>query len=409
MIHVCFALCDKTGHYSKFTGTAMCSLFENTLTPSQLITVHILHDNTLTNDNLDKFCYLAGRYNQIVKFYNVDKLCRDKLTEYVNLFPAIKDSRVSVAAIYRILIPQLFSEDVDKVIYLDSDVIINLDIKELWDVELDDKILAATPEVEIVKSFSDLLSKYIINAGLVAMEDYFNSGVLVINLKRLRQSEELIINGLKWRNEHVQCECFDQDVLNYLFSKDYVHLPEKFGLFISKARVLNNVHYAIYHYIRNTLSLNLNDSFNRLWFNYFTKTPWFNISVISNFCKNVNNFREQRRNILINLSVAISGKTRAFVVDENEDVNWLEKTYSIRDEEDIVIVDKDEEDSLHKLIEFMNADRAKKIFFIKVSNTFIDSLKAAGFVEGKDFFNHYDLFSPGLFSKVDISSLIQLI
>ena len=33
----------------------------------------------------------------------------------------------------------------------------------------------------------------------------------------------------------------------------------------------------------------MNDPFNRLWFNYFTKTPWFDTSVISNFCKNVDN------------------------------------------------------------------------------------------------------------------------
>ncbi|MBR6711851.1 MAG: hypothetical protein IKI76_02505 [Selenomonadaceae bacterium] len=33
MIHVCFALYDKAGHYSKFTGTAMLSLFENHTPP----------------------------------------------------------------------------------------------------------------------------------------------------------------------------------------------------------------------------------------------------------------------------------------------------------------------------------------------------------------------------------------
>ncbi len=33
MIHVCLALYDKTGHYSKFLGTTMLSLFENKDTP----------------------------------------------------------------------------------------------------------------------------------------------------------------------------------------------------------------------------------------------------------------------------------------------------------------------------------------------------------------------------------------
>lgn len=35
MIHICFSLHDKTGSYSKFTGTAMLSLFENMTTPSR--------------------------------------------------------------------------------------------------------------------------------------------------------------------------------------------------------------------------------------------------------------------------------------------------------------------------------------------------------------------------------------
>ena len=47
MIHICFSLHDETGRYSKFTGTAICSIFENTFLPPNSITVHILHDNTL--------------------------------------------------------------------------------------------------------------------------------------------------------------------------------------------------------------------------------------------------------------------------------------------------------------------------------------------------------------------------
>ena len=81
MIHVCFALNDATGRYSKFTGTSMLSLFGNIipLSQSSSVTVHILHDNTLTNDNREKFIYLAGQYNQFVKFYNLEELCAEKV------------------------------------------------------------------------------------------------------------------------------------------------------------------------------------------------------------------------------------------------------------------------------------------------------------------------------------------
>ncbi|MBR1805528.1 MAG: hypothetical protein IJ774_03970, partial [Selenomonadaceae bacterium] len=84
----------------------------------------------MTQDNRDKFIYVAGRYGQVIKFYNVDKLCADKLDEMVQLVPYVKNSRVSVGAFFRLLIPQLMP-DVDKVIYLDSDLIVNMDIAEL--------------------------------------------------------------------------------------------------------------------------------------------------------------------------------------------------------------------------------------------------------------------------------------
>lgn len=52
MIHVAYG----TGNlYAKFAGTSMLSIFENTTSD---VTVHILHDNTLTNDNRDKFSWM---------------------------------------------------------------------------------------------------------------------------------------------------------------------------------------------------------------------------------------------------------------------------------------------------------------------------------------------------------------
>lgn len=47
MIHVCFSLHDKTGAYSKFTGTAMLSIFENINTPPQFQFVFIFCTTTL--------------------------------------------------------------------------------------------------------------------------------------------------------------------------------------------------------------------------------------------------------------------------------------------------------------------------------------------------------------------------
>ena len=79
MIHVCYGLHDRDGHYSKFTGTSMLSIFENTSAPKHSITVHILHDSTLSQSNHDKFVEIAERYEQNVEFFNVEIFCMDKI------------------------------------------------------------------------------------------------------------------------------------------------------------------------------------------------------------------------------------------------------------------------------------------------------------------------------------------
>ena len=405
MIHVCFGLYDKTGQYSKFTGTAMLSLFENT---NSNVTVHILHDNTLTDDNRDKFSYVAGQYNQTVKFYNVDELCADKLKEYVNLLPVIRDSRVTVAGFYRLLIPQLFSSAPKKMIYLDSDVIVNLDISELWQIELQDKALAAVNEIETSYNPPEIALKYLVTSGLVAHEDYFCSGVLVMNLKKLCRAEEQIINGLKWRNAHPQCKNFDQDVLNYAFTKDYLKLESKFDNFVSRARKLNKMRPSIYHYVGSTLQADINDPFNRLWFDYFGKTPWFDVTVIKRMNECIDNLSrelgQKRRNSLIKFSAVLSGKSRVFVVKGTNDIDWLKKTYSVRADEEFFVFESDE--SLPRLIEEMETSRDKKLFLIRVAEL-INPLKEAGFVEEQDFFNHYVLFSANLLSKKDFYALLK--
>ena len=77
MIDICYGLYDRNGRYSKFVGTSMVSIFENT---SEKITIHILHDNTLTEDNLsylnEHFQYIfgAGGFTQYCQYFKSSNL-----------------------------------------------------------------------------------------------------------------------------------------------------------------------------------------------------------------------------------------------------------------------------------------------------------------------------------------------
>ncbi len=393
MIHVCFGLYDKTGRYSKFTGTTMCSLFENATPPPTSITVHILHDNTLTQDNRDKFIYLTGRYGQAVKFYNVDELCADRIAEINILIPSAKTSQLSIAALYRLLIPQIISADIEKVIYLDSDIIVNLDITELWQIELNDKSIAAVAEAE-----NDPLDyprnakvNYLVKNNLVSYNDYFNSGVLLINLNSWRNEEELISDGIKYLSEHPQLIYLDQEVLNYIYSKSYLKLPAKFNALVRSERFVEKTPQArkkIYHYNNSNggqgIALNLSDNLNRLWIKYFMKTPWFDEDSIGRLYEGVEQMHGGLKSSMLNLSAMMSGKTRAFFVTP-QDVDMIKKAFSVQTNEDIILAENQE--SIKKLIKAMKRSQGKKIFFITMLIFPYNVLINEGFVFGKDFLN----------------------
>ncbi|MBQ4404624.1 MAG: hypothetical protein II857_09470 [Selenomonadaceae bacterium] len=349
----------------------------------------------MTSDNRDKFSYVAGQFNQLVKFYNVEALHADKINEFWRLIPAIKTAWSTIGTFFKLLIPEVIPADVDKVIYLDSDMLVNLDIQELWKINLDDKPLAAVLEME-ANAFNykthDAAQKYLLTAGFVKYEEYFNAGLLLMNLKYLRQAEELIMSGVKWRGEHPQCNCFDQDIWNYLFSKNYFRLPEKFDRFICNERSQGRIEIqnAIYHCTNPTLGLNVNEPFNRLWLKYFMKTPWFDEETIGRLYAGVQKMHIELKQSLVNLSAMMSGKTRAFFTPPR-DVDGLKKFFLIRDDEEIILAEN--QASLQKLLDAMNASRGKKVFFIMLPAFPFQALIQAGFVPNSDFVNGLEFLS----------------
>ncbi|MBR4152461.1 MAG: hypothetical protein IKT98_05825 [Selenomonadaceae bacterium] len=363
----------------------------------------------MTSNNRDKFIYLAGQYNQLVNFYNVEKLCPDKISEVKQLFPTAEKTRFTIAMFYRFFIPRVLPSSIERAIYLDSDTIVNLDISELWKTNLDNKPLGAIAELYIEKDpLTAASKKYLIRNNLVAYEDYFNSGVLLMDLDYFRQNEDLLLNGLKFLSLHPEMGSPDQDVLNYLFSKNYVKLSEKFDVFIDKARINPQIRPAIYHYFDDTLQLNMDDPFNRLWMDYFIKTPWFDSNALGNIYKTIKKFNRAREDSLIPFSVSLSeataGKARVIVVNKKSNKDWIKKTYALKEDEGIFTYE--DENSIQELIDEMNDSRDKKIFFIRQTGL-IESLKKAGFVEGKDFIYHWTFFCPHLITNKDIFTIIK--
>ena len=410
MIHICFGLYDKTGRYSKFTGTTMLSVFENSNTPPRSTTVHILHDNTLTSDNREKFLQLAARYGQAVNFYNVDELCRNELEKFSRRNPLMKSSWLTIGAFYKFLIMYVLPKKIEKVIYLDADIVVNLDIAELWQFNLGARPLGAVPVYLQDKNEADGLGRVLndfdlVRFGFVRAEDYFNSGVLVMNLKRLRGEEEKILDGMKFRGEHPEFWMFDQCIWNYCFSTEYLKLPLKFNREVIKVREQDGgrVEKKIYHFTSTnsvwSFGLDTRDALNRLWLDYFIKTPWFDSETFGRIHDVIQNLYAIRKNYMRTLSTALPGKERAFIIHEKglKEINVLVENFSVRSDEEIIVVPDGM--PLQKLIDVMNKSRGKKIFFAVIPNFPFHLLEGAGFILGKNIFNGYDFLSGCDFYK----------
>ncbi|MBR0061416.1 MAG: hypothetical protein IJP68_08040 [Selenomonadaceae bacterium] len=379
MIQICFGLHDADGRYSKFVGTTMVSIFENTASP---VTINILHDDTLTDDNREKFIQLTEHYNQHVEFHNVDELCPDELNFLREKLLDKINSRFSIGMFYRLLAKKIFGTG--KMIYLDADIIVNLDIAELWQQNLQGYPIAAVIELLAISGFM-ITDKFLLNKGIVQLENYFCSGVILFDLDKF--DDNFFRDGVQFLIDNPECESPDQDILNAFFSENYFKLAQKFDAFVSGERNAKvPVEKKIYHYAGWKIGLDLNDGYNRLWFEYFARTPWFNIDIIDRlgeqFCKqhdiDINNGQ-----FMMQISTE---HNRAFFLSPG-DVPTIKMLFNIQDDEPII--EARGKDSLNELLIKMDELRGQKIWFISHSDwlTMEKVLTYLGFKANEDFMN----------------------
>ena len=223
MIHVCYAVSDKKGTYTKYVGASMCSIFENT---REWVTVHFMHDYTLSTDNRRYLMQLVRSYGQQIVFYDFEKLFQKRFKDFEKNNEWMKQylkPGVSQATWYRLVMGDALAR-VDRVIYLDGDTIVNMDIADLWAEETGDNGLAAVPDTVIQEGHFSILVK----KGLYPEKRYFNAGVLLLDLDKYRKEKNLLERGAKFLKEKEVVDYLDQDILNHFFGKDFRILPETF-------------------------------------------------------------------------------------------------------------------------------------------------------------------------------------
>jgi len=206
--------CSSDDNYVQHCMAMLCSVYHNNKTHE--VYTHLLH-NGLSSDSISLFKSLNERYNNTIQFYCID----DAAVKDAKLK---KDSPVTIATYYRLLLPDLLSESIDRILYLDCDVIVRKDISELFtDIDMSGYGVAA------VKDSLPWNTKHRFVMGLSLNEASFCAGVMLINLQYWRDhdcKQQLMDFSTKESDEVFFA---DQDALNFVFRKHWYQLPYQYG------------------------------------------------------------------------------------------------------------------------------------------------------------------------------------
>ncbi|MDB5023995.1 MAG: glycosyl hydrolase [Mucilaginibacter sp.] len=191
---------DKS--YVQHFTTALISVVENNKNID--LSVFVIHD-------IDDISLLD---NVISFFYQEYKLKISLLSLEGSLFKSYPITHhVSKATYFRLLIADIIPKNIDKAIFLDSDLIVTGSLEELISLDLKNNYLLAINEPNFVGM--DVLNKI----GIPA-KTYFNAGVMILNLKAWRENnvtQDLVLTAKKYMDKLIW---WDQDVLNiYFFNK----------------------------------------------------------------------------------------------------------------------------------------------------------------------------------------------
>jgi lipopolysaccharide biosynthesis glycosyltransferase len=166
VIHIA---CISEGGYLRHTAATLHSALLHT--QPLRCAVHILHERPVAPDERDRLAaVVAGQHGELHWLRVAPDVARG--------FP---DGGFPRAVWFRVLLPELLPA-LDRVLYLDSDLIVRTSLAPLWQTDLGTRLLGA-----VTNPLYPFQPPYPQQAlGIAQPQDYFNSGVLLLNLAQMR-------------------------------------------------------------------------------------------------------------------------------------------------------------------------------------------------------------------------------
>ena len=207
-------LVQSSDFYAPFAGVMLTSLFENNQDITQ-ITIYLMTFN-MSDKNRSRFQILAEQYHRELKFIDTKEI--DSFLEKHH----VSRHRGAYTTYYKIFALSAIKDDIDRLIYLDSDMVVTGSLSELMNYDLSNNPLGMCIDV--------LTSKY---KRLLKLDSllYYNAGMIIFDVKKWIECRGMdrIIEHIS--TVHSVYPHVDQDLLNIVCLDSIATIPQKYNCY----------------------------------------------------------------------------------------------------------------------------------------------------------------------------------
>lgn len=222
--------------FFKNNYAALAFSSSNFFIPYLTVTLNSIFKNSDKNTNYDIFIFSKDaseeNKNYVINFFKKENISI-RFIDVSLIFKSLKlhtAAHITIETYFRLIIPDLL-RNFDRVLFLDSDLIITDDINKLYNMDMQGYPIGATEECLFSASMNivgDDARTYVKNR--LKLEDpdtYFQAGVLLFDIKKLNDMN-YSSQSIKMANEF-KYHIMDQDILNQLFNKNYFRFDNEWN------------------------------------------------------------------------------------------------------------------------------------------------------------------------------------
>ena len=201
-MNICYGV---NSDYIKYLCVSLTSLFRNNPEDKTVVRVFYLnlceHEQEILSD-------LARSFDQKIQCIRIDK----------NLFAGFRPEPYPLEAYLRLCAPYMLPDEVERMLYLDVDTIVEKPLTEFYAMDLSDWLAVVCKDL---------------NSG--DSDNYFNSGVMLCNLKKIREDFRFEDFAQYAKEKNYDLPYADQDILNGLFAGKVKYAdPDRYNYLVIK-------------------------------------------------------------------------------------------------------------------------------------------------------------------------------